>query len=284
MPDITMGRTRNRKERNPNTTCSASVPARLADANLAVAVELNYAEWLRLQGKLPWVQFHDDGDALRLFAGDTWPQNSVALARFTPETASRRVAEILAPHLRRKVACNWVVGPVSQPSDLGKHLRAHGFRCMIHCAGMACDLNKSAPSFASPDRVKVELVGQPPSLYPLTTERRRRRHEGRGVMALVQPPQVWHFAASLEGKPIGETTLCCGAGVAGIYAVEVLEEFRRRGIGTALVQAAVRQAQQLGHATAVLAATGMGMSVYARLGFREVCKLSFWKYGKMRQL
>jgi len=25
------------------------------------------------------------------------------------------------------------------------------------------------------------------------------------------------------------------------------------------------------------------MSVYARLGFREVCKLSFWKYGKMRQ-
>jgi len=26
------------------------------------------------------------------------------------------------------------------------------------------------------------------------------------------------------------------------------------------------------------------MSVYARLGFREVCKLSFWKYGKMRQL
>jgi hypothetical protein len=33
----------------------------------------------------------------------------------------------------------------------------------------------------------------------------------------------------------------------------------------------------------VLTATGMGLRIYAPLGFREVCKLSFWKYGKMRQ-
>jgi GNAT superfamily N-acetyltransferase len=103
-------------------------------------------------------------------------------------------------------------------------------------------------------------------------------------MALVKPRKVWHFAASLEGKPVGETMLFYGAGVAGIYAVEVLEEFRGRGIGTALVQAALQHAQQLGHSAAVLAATGMGSGVYARLGFREICKLSFWKYGKMRQL
>ncbi len=279
-----MGRNCNRKKSNPNAASSASVPARPADVNLAVAVELNYAEWLRLEGKLPWVQFHDDGDAPRVFAGDTWPRNSVALARFTPETASRRVGEILAPHLRSKVACNWVVGPVSQPSDLGKHLRARGFRCMIHCAGMACDLDKLGPSPASPDGVTIELVDQLPSLYPMTTERRRLRHQGRGIMALVKPRQVWHFAPSLEGKPVGETALCCCAGVAGIYDVEVMEAFRGRGIGTALVQAALRQARQLGHAADVLGATGMGLGVYARLGFREVCKLSFWKYGKMRQL
>ena len=72
--------------------------------------------------------------------------------------------------------------------------------------------------------------------------------------------------------------------MAGLYDVHVLEEFRRRGIGTALVQAALRQAQRLGHTAAVLGASGMGLSVYARLGFCEVCKLSFWKYGKMRQL
>jgi GNAT superfamily N-acetyltransferase len=119
----------------------------------------------------------------------------------------------------------------------------------------------------------------------VTTDRRRHRHEGRNIIAAIRPRRVWNFVASAEGKPVGETTLCDGAGVAGIYDVEVLEEFRGRGIGSALVSAALRTArEELGLQHAVLAATGMGFGVYTRLGFREVCKLSFWKYGKMRQL
>src|SRR5947207_6601157 len=106
---------------------------------LAAAVELNSAEWLRLESQLPWVEFHEDSDVLWMFAGDTWPRNTVALARFTSATADRRIKEILAHHLSRKVACNWIVGPVSAPANLSQHLRAHGFSCRIHCAGMACD-------------------------------------------------------------------------------------------------------------------------------------------------
>ncbi len=256
----------------------------LTDEKLAAAVELNSAERLRLEGRLPWVEFHDDGDAIRVFAGDTWPPNHVALARFTSATAHARVGEILARHLQDRVACNWIVGPVSQPTDLGNHLRAHGFKCVIHCAGMACDLTKTSPAPPTPKGVTIELVEEAPSLKPLTTERRRRRHEGRNAMARMAPHQVWLFSASLNGKPVGETMLCVGAGVAGIYDVEVVETFRGRGIGTALVNAALTMArEQLGYRAAVLGATGMGLGVYTRLGFREVCKLSFWKYGKMRQ-
>src|SRR6266550_1472173 len=72
------------------------------------------------------------------------------------------------------------------------------------------------------------------------------------------------------------------AGVAGIYNVEVLGKFRRQGIGSALMQAALRQARELGFRVVVLGATGMGHALYTRLKFREVCTLSFWKYGKMR--
>jgi len=255
----------------------------LTDEKLASAVESNSAELLRLEGRLPWVEFHDDGDALWAFAGDTWPRNSVALARFAPENAHRRVGEILAHHLEKKVACNWIVGPESRPQDLGQHLGAHGFKCMIHCAGMACDLDKPASAHPVPDNVTVELVDEPPSLSPLTTERRRLRHKGRQLMARMKPRQVWFFVASQDGKPAGETTICTGSGVAGIYDVVVLEKFRGRGIGTALVRAALLHAKKLGYRAAVLAATGMGLRIYTRLGFREVCKLSFWKYGKMRQ-
>jgi len=256
----------------------------LTDEKLAAAVELNAAERLRLEGRLSWVEFHDDGDAIRAFAGDTWPSNRVALARFAPATAHRRVGEILERHLQAKVACNWVAGPVSQPPDLGKHLRAHGFKCVIHCAGMGCDLANLPPLPPMPQGVVIALKDEPPSLEPLTTERRRHRHEGRKALASITPRQAWYLSASVDGKPVGETMVFAGEGVAGIYEVEVLENFRRRGIGAALVHAALTFARErLGYRAAVLAATGMGAQVYARVGFREVGKLSFWKYGKMRQ-
>ena len=256
----------------------------LSDNALAAAVELNSTERLRLEGRLPWVALHEDDDALRIFAGDSWPRNQVALARFTAATAQRRVGEILAAHLEKRVACNWIVGPLSQPANLGEHLHAHGFTCMIHCAGMACDLARLPESPPLPEGVTLRMVDDPPSLDPLTTERRRLRRKGRQAMMRARPRRVWYFAANVNGKPVGETTLCAGAGVAGVYDVVVLEKFRRRGIGTALVYAALSEARErLGYRAAVLAATGLGLGVYARLGFRKVCQLSFWKYGKMRQ-
>ena len=169
------------------------------DEQLAAAVELNAAEWLRLQGRLLWVEFHDDGDVLRVFAGDTYPRNTVALARFTPANASRRVGETLEPHLQQRAACNWVVGPVSQPGDLALHLKAHGFSCRIHCAGMACMLDALGQSPPLPKGISIELVDTPWPLFPLSTERRQRRHQGRTTIARFTPCKVWHFSATREG-------------------------------------------------------------------------------------
>lgn len=257
---------------------------RRSETSLAEAVELNSAEWLRLLGRLPWVEFHDDGDAVWVFAGDTWPRNNVALARFTPATAQRRVGEILHRHLEHEVACHWMVGPASQPKELGRHLLAHGFGCPVHCAGMACTLERRPAAPRRPREVSIKLVDEPPSLLPLTTERRRRRYAGHCLLLRLQPRQVWRFTAFRHGRPVGETGLCGGAGVAGIYDVEVLEQFRGRGIGSALVYAALRHARELGYPAAVLGATGIGLGVYERLGFREVCQLSFYQYGPRRQL
>jgi GNAT superfamily N-acetyltransferase len=208
----------------------------------------------------------------------------VGQARFTPESAHRRVGEILAAHLRHKVACDWVVGPVSQPANLSQALKAHGFSCRIHCAGMACDLNARREKPGLPPGAEIQESNVPARIYPLTTERRRALHQGLTLVGEFKPRTVWHFSAHVDGKAVGRSMLQTGAGVAGIYGVGVMENHQRKGIGTALVHAALERARALGFRAAVLGATGMGQGVYERLGFREVCKLSFWKYGKMRQL
>ena len=254
------------------------------DTQLAAAVERNHIERLRWLGQLPWVELRDDGDALLLFAGDSWPQNQVAQARFGPENVQARIGDLLTFHLKQKVACNWVVGPESEPADLARHLRGHGFHCMIHCAGMACRLERLKAKPKLDRGVRVEETVEPPPLQPLTTERRRKHHHGLCELSQIRPQRQWIFAAHADGKPAGKSVLLAGAGVAGIYGVEVLERFRRRGIGTALVYAALQKARQQGFQVSVLSATGMGRSIYDRLGFGEVGRLSFWKYGKMRQL
>jgi GNAT superfamily N-acetyltransferase len=279
-------RANRQKRQRQALRCGAGCAKRgeMSDDTLARAVEISHAGTVRLTAHLPWVDYREEADVIRSFSGDTWPPNAVAFARFQTETVERRVQEILDVHLKAKVACNWVIGPATEPLDLGQILRAQGFNCMIHCAGMACDLARLPAEPALPMDIVVRLVDEPPSLKPATTQRRRNRLVGRQLWARLRPRQVWNFCAFHEARPVGETMLLVSDDIAGIYGVEVLESLRGRGIGTALVWAALHEAARQGRAFAVLSATGMGVGIYQRLGFREVGKLSFWKYGKMRQL
>jgi len=266
----------------PAESAIQEVRCRFSDAELCQALESNQAEWLRHKAALPWAKVHDEGDVLRVFAepGRGWPRNLVAHARFSSESAYQRVGEILAVHLERKASCIWLVGPLTTPADLGQHLRAHGFRCTAHDAGMACELQTRRESSPCPDKIVIQLVDEPQSLVPLNTKLRKVRHDGHLLLARAEPKQIWNFVASCDGRPVGETTLFTGAGVAGVYDVTVLEEFRRRGIATALLVAALDHARELGLSIAILGATWMGQGMYARVGFRKICQLSFWRHGK----
>ena len=58
---------------------------------------------------------------------------------------------------------------------------------------------------------------------------------------------------------------------AGLYWITTREAWQRRGVGTAMTLAALRDARALGYELAVLQATQAGSSVYHRLGFRAFC-------------
>jgi GNAT superfamily N-acetyltransferase len=151
---------------------------------------------------------------------------------------------------------------------------------MIHSAGMACTFERIPSAPPIPKGVKVAFVKTLPSLVRLTTERRQRHHQGRNLLARLNVQRVRCFSATADGLPVGETELFLVAGVAGIYNVEVLRPYRRRGIGSLLLHSALQHAKQLGYRIATLGATGMGQCLYEHSGFEEVCKLSFWKYPK----
>ncbi len=78
------------------------------------------------------------------------------------------------------------------------------------------------------------------------------------------------FTASLEGRKVGTSIAIRSGDVGGVYNVGVVEEARRRGVGSALTWAAVDTSRAWGCELAVLQSTAMAHAMYEAMGFRTV--------------
>ena len=90
-----------------------------------------------------------------------------------------------------------------------------------------------------------------------------------------------HFIASIDGNPAGGVTLSTSASTAGIWNLGTLPEYRKRGVATALVGAALSEAKKLQYSQviAILMPKGMAWTLFMKLGFKEVCQFPFYVYG-----
>jgi GNAT superfamily N-acetyltransferase len=78
------------------------------------------------------------------------------------------------------------------------------------------------------------------------------------------------YLATYAGQPAASATLWPYAGVAGIYSVATRPRFRRRGLASAVVEAALQGARRAGFTTAALRTTQNLFPLYEPLGFRQV--------------
>ena len=65
------------------------------------------------------------------------------------------------------------------------------------------------------------------------------------------------------------------AGVAGLYNVGTLPEFRGRGLGTLVSLAALEAGRGDGYRWGVLQASAMGEPLYRSMGFEQRCTFTF---------
>jgi GNAT superfamily N-acetyltransferase len=81
-------------------------------------------------------------------------------------------------------------------------------------------------------------------------------------------PNAW-LVATVEGAVVGLGGVTCYGSFAWLGLMAVDPAMQRRGIGQALVEALILQAQELGSPTVLLDASSAGAPLYARLGFVE---------------
>ena len=107
-------------------------------------------------------------------------------------------------------------------------------------------------------------------------ERQRQIYSQPSILGFRIQRSVTHFLALEKGCPVGSATMFVDGSVAGIYNVGTLPDARRRGIGTLMTQWIMKCAREKDCHLAVLTATPLAQSIYHKLGFQNVGKVSFF--------
>jgi ribosomal protein S18 acetylase RimI-like enzyme len=172
----------------------------------------------------------------------------------------------------------WWTDSQTKPKGLIAQLLERGFDGnLIGDPGMVADLHELNEEFRVPEEFTIVKAGTSKTL-----------EDWQGVFsasfdAPTSAGQAWIEATSsapqskapwslyvgyLEENPVATSMLFPGAGVAGVYAVGTVPEYRRMGFGTAITLHPLLEARGQGYRKAVLYSSIQGVSVYHRLGFR----------------
>ena len=129
------------------------------------------------------------------------------------------------------------------------------------------------------DSAEIELLGEGhlPEALRLTEQSQWNQTE-RDWRRLLQSLPKGCFGALLDGRLIGTiTTVAYGTELAWIGMMLVDPDYRRRGLGTRLMQTALEHLQRIGVASIKLDATPAGRPLYESLGFRPEGLIERWE-------
>lgn len=99
--------------------------------------------------------------------------------------------------------------------------------------------------------------------------------------SLLKKGEQVHFIAYLKGMPVGTATLSVSPSSAGIWNLTSILEYRKHGVGSALVYAALEEAKRR-HQTqvmAILMPKGLAWGLFKKIGFQAICQFPFYLYG-----
>jgi ribosomal protein S18 acetylase RimI-like enzyme len=230
-----------------------------SDADLIRAAVANHRSWLRAAARVT------GGEVVRE-RGLTWiasaPGGEAALP--FPRTPSRPALDRLLERCRARgaggVGC-WASG-LESTDELAARLVARGFEWGWQPHWMAGDLQSLA---FDEDDPRVALVQRVPE------------YDGYGraltTLTRARPPRTWLAVARVDGAYAGRAwahVVGGRLGGAGIYDVDVLRPYRRRGLGRSLTLAVCAAAAAAGARVATLNATGEGELLYRALGLRSL--------------
>lgn len=254
---------------------------------LVRAMEANVQETAALWGRVLGCQIHSTPEVDWFLSGTQLSMfNGIIRAQLLTENIDAQIERLLAPFRERDLPMAWLTFPSTTPDNLGKYLLKHGLALDERLPGMAVDLRNLPLDEAPPVGITIKVVenaaemeqwiytlSEGSSFPPFVTTLLLDILQRQGYR---QSEHYRPYSALRKGHVVGTSLLSPGGGLAGIYNVCTLPEERGRGIGRAVTLAALRSAYARGYHYATLQSSKMGLPIYRRLGFEELCTFEFY--------
>lgn len=158
-----------------------------------------------------------------------------------------------------------IIGAWLSPDTDATTLEALGFERGWEPCWMAAPLH----AIQKPDDPRAALCAEVREYGP----------NGRRLLSLTrgEQPCAWHAVARVDGAFAGRAWSLVAGDVAGVYDMDVWPQFRRRGLGRALLRTVCAAALSAGATRVVLNATGEGEPLYLGEGFVHVGHgITYW--------
>jgi GNAT superfamily N-acetyltransferase len=226
--------------------------------------------------------------------GTTWVYTGVATPLFNGvfnpnlhAAGVHAVVKALAERIaRRGATAFWWIGPGAKPGDIGALLEQHGVKPVASVPGMVARLagiDDREDAIEGFEIRKVErtetraLWGRIAALGTGFSDKAVAQMEKvEATIGDSRYKEQTRYLGFLDGEPVASSALVLESGLAGIYAVATLPAARKRGIGRAMTLAPLLEARALGHESGILQASSAGLPIYAKMGFREVCRYNLY--------
>ncbi|MDR3611678.1 MAG: GNAT family N-acetyltransferase [Ignavibacteriaceae bacterium] len=218
----------------------------------------------------------------------TWP-NFIFDFRFTDDEIEARVNE-LNEEIEQLIAPPLCIVPTNeQTATLTTALENNGLRLSAQWTGMALNLELFQPPVL-PDGFVIHHVDSLPLLEEWSKVAGQYLFNNSQLdpelfSRFINDKNIKMYLGKYEGIPAATSLVYLSGDAAGLYMIATSNEFRKKGLGTAITSFPIQEAKQLNYKTAILHATAAGRGVYKKIGFADFKVYNiFWKVGKKYKL